>query len=347
MQQALIAMSGGVDSSVAAYLAIENELSCCGCTMRLWEDPLGSADSSEDARAVAARLNIPFYILDGTASFREKVVSPFIDAYEQGLTPNPCIDCNKHIKFSLLLEEALHLGCSHIVTGHYARIRYDASSGRYLLYRAPDSSKDQSYFLAGLSQHQLSHTLFPLGEYTKEQVRQIAEAQGFLNAKKRDSQDICFIPDGDYKAFMEQFTGKTYPQGDFLDPSGAVVGRHCGAVGYTLGQRKGLGLAMGEPVYVCGKDMERNTVTVGPQSQLFSSTLWADRCNFIPFATLQAPMRVTAKARSRHIPQPATVYPEENGRIRVEFDQPQRAITAGQAVVLYDGDLVVGSGTIL
>ena len=198
-----------------------------------------------------------------------------------------------------------------------------------------------------MNQHQLSHTLFPLGELTKEQVRAIAQQQGFLNAKKRDSQDICFVPDGDYKAFMEAYTGKTYPKGDFLDEDGNVIGCHNGAVGYTLGQRKGLGLAMGSPVYVCGKDMVQNTVTVGPEKNLFTNVLWAKDCNFIPFDTLTEPMRVTAKARSRHKEQPATVYPEESGRIRVEFDEPQRAITAGQAVVLYDGDLVIGSGTIL
>jgi tRNA-specific 2-thiouridylase len=292
-------------------------------------------------------MGIPFYLFDASADFRQQVVTPFIRSYEQGLTPNPCILCNRHLKFSWLLDEAVSLGCDYIVTGHYARIRKDPATGRYLLYTAPDTAKDQSYFLAGLNQHQLSHTLFPLGELTKQQVRQIAEDQGFLTARKKDSQDICFIPDGDYKAFMERYTGKVYPQGDFLDLSGKIVGKHNGAVGYTLGQRKGLGLAMGCPVYVCGKDMTANTVTVGAEEHLFCSTLWADNCNFIPFDTLNGPIQVTAKARSRHTPQPATVYPEDNGRIRVEFQEPQRAITPGQAVVLYDGNLVIGSGTIL
>lgn len=342
MAKALIAMSGGVDSSVAAHLALEQGFECIGGTMLLWE----KADPTADARAVAERLGIPFSVFDGRALFRQQVVEPFIAAYEAGLTPNPCVLCNCHLKFQWLLEQALRLGCDHIVTGHYARIETDPQTGRALLYTAPDKAKDQSYFLAGLNQHQLQHTLFPLGGMTKEQVRQIAENQGFINARKRDSQDICFIPDGDYKAFMERYTGKTYPQGDFLDQNGSIVGCHNGAVGYTLGQRKGLGLAMGAPVYVCRKDMEANTVTVGPENLLFANKLWAENCNFIPFDELTAPMRVTAKARSRHNPQPATVYPEENGGIRVEFDDPQRAITPGQAVVLYDNDLVIGSATI-
>ena len=355
MEQAMIAMSGGVDSSVAAYLALQQGYKCCGATMRLWDNRLLSTedsgccslDDTEDARAVAYRLGMRFYVFNASDLFRQQVVEPFITAYEQGLTPNPCILCNRHLKFTHLLERALMLDCRYVVTGHYARIAFDESTGRHRLYKALDTAKDQTYFLACMDQHQLSHTLFPLGELTKEQVRAIAQEQGFLNAKKRDSQDICFVPDGNYKAFMEAYTGKTYPKGDFLDESGNIIGCHSGAVGYTLGQRKGLGLAMGSPVYVCGKDMVKNTVTVGPEKRLFTNVLWASDCNFIPFDSLTAPMRVTAKARSRHKEQPATVYPEEGGRIRVEFDEPQRAITAGQAVVLYDGDLVIGSGTIL
>lgn len=342
MEKALIAMSGGVDSSVAAYLAMEQGLDCCGGTMLLWDD---SPAAAYDARAVAQRLSIPFYSFDATRQFRRQVVEPFITAYEQGLTPNPCIRCNCTMKFAWLLEQAMALGCDYVVTGHYARLSRDDATGRTLLYTAPDKAKDQSYFLAGLTQHQLSHSLFPLGELTKEQVRKIAEAQGFINARKKDSQDICFIPDGDYKAFMERYTGKVYPKGSFLDENGKIIGCHNGAVGYTLGQRKGLGLAMGTPVYVCGKDMQANTVTVGAEEKLFANTLFADNCNFIPFDTLTAPLRVTAKARSRHIAQPATVFPEENA-IRVVFDEPQRAITPGQAVVLYDGSLVIGSATI-
>ena len=338
MKQAMIAMSGGVDSSVAAFLAMEQGYSCQGGTMLLW-----GQDNTADAQAVAQKLRIPFHIFDARREFRQQVVEPFIAAYEAGLTPNPCMLCNRTMKFSWFRDRSAEAGCEYVVTGHYARIRWE--NGRPLLYAAPDRAKDQSYFLAGLTSRQLAHSLFPLGELTKEQVRSIAEEQGFLNARKKDSQDICFIPDGNYKAFMEQYTGRQYPCGAFLDPNGRVVGQHTGAVGYTLGQRKGLGLAMGEPVYVCEKNMVQNTVTVGPEERLFTTTLWASNCNFFPFDTLTQPLRVTAKARSRHSAQMATVYPDENG-MRVEFDEPQRAITPGQAVVLYDGDLVIGSGTI-
>lgn len=347
--KALIAMSGGVDSSVAAYLMLQADFDCAGATMQLCDKALlgkDPADNAEDARAVADRLGMDFYVFDHTADFRKLVVDCFIQCYEQGGTPNPCIYCNRHLKFDALLQTALRLGFDYIVTGHYARIRQDPGSGRFLLLRAADKAKDQTYFLSCLNQHQLSHTKFPLGALTKEQVRQIAQMQGFINAHKRDSQDICFIPDGDYKAFMERYTGKHYPAGDYLDQNGNVVGKHSGAVGYTIGQRKGLGLAMGEPVYVCDKDMQRNTVTVGSNDTLFRKTLRAKDWNWIPFPALSQPIRVTAKVRYRHIEQPATVYPEENGYARVEFDEPQRAITTGQAVVLYDGDLVVGGGTI-
>ena len=355
MCKALIAMSGGVDSSVAASLMLEAGFDCIGATMLLCDNALlgqpetvcNVSDGIADAQRIAGQLGMPFYVFDTTAAFREKVVDRFIEAYEAGLTPNPCVQCNQHIKFTDLLERALELDCSHVVTGHYARIVYDEITGRHLLYKAKDLSKDQSYFLAGLTQHQLAHARFPLGELTKDQVRLIAEQRGFVNARKRDSQDICFVPDGDYKAFMERYTGKQYESGTFLDMEGNVVGKHSGAVGYTLGQRKGLGLAMGQPVYVCGKDMEKNTVTVGPDEALYATTLLATDWNWIPFRALRRPMRILAKARSRHTEQPAMVYPEENGSARVVFDEPQRAITPGQAVVLYDGELVVGSGTIV
>lgn len=348
-------MSGGVDSSVAAYLVKSAGYDCIGAMMKLFDNHIlaenqesscCSLDDAEDARSVARRLGFPFYVFNAKADFEEKVIAKFIRCYECGATPNPCIDCNRHLKFDHLLRKALELGCDYVVTGHYARIRRDENTGRYLLYRAADLSKDQSYVLSCLTQQQLAHTLLPLGEMTKAEARKIAEQQGFINARKHDSQDICFVPDGDYVAFMERYTGKTYPEGDFLDLSGNVVGKHRGAVSYTLGQRKGLGLAMGAPVYVCDKDMAKNTVTVGPNEALFSTTLLADDWNWFPFETLTGPIRVQAKARYNQPPQPATVYPEENGTARVVFDQPQRALTPGQAVVLYDGDLVVGGGTI-
>ena len=346
--KALIAMSGGVDSSVAAFLTQKEGYLCVGATMRMCDEALvpNCPDLTRDALAVARRLNMEFHILDAALPFRELVVDDFVRAYETGLTPNPCIRCNRHLKFGHLLQEALALGCDYVVTGHYARIRRDAQTGRYLLYKAADDAKDQSYFLACLDQHQLSHILFPLGELTKEQARQIAQEQEFINANKKDSQDICFIPDGDYAAFLRRYTGKQYPVGAFLDQAGQVVGQHSGAVDYTLGQRKGLGLAMGAPVYVCAKDMEKNTVTVGPNEALFATGLVANNWQWYPFESLTEPLAVTAKARSRHAPQSAMVYPLENGQARVVFDQPQRALTPGQAVVLYQGDMVVGGGTI-
>ena len=349
-KKVLIAMSGGVDSSVAAYLAKQAGLTCVGATARMCgKDLLGdhfSEESIDDARKIAERLGMEFHVIEAQDPFKNNVVEDFITCYEQGLTPNPCVQCNKRMKFSYLLDKALELGCDCIVTGHYAKIQQDPDTGRYLLYKAADEAKDQSYFLAGLNQHQLSHSLFPLGGFTKDEIRQLAEEQGFITAKKRDSQDICFIPDGDFYGFIRRYTGKEYPQGNFLDREGNVVGKHNGAIRYTLGQRKGLGLAMGAPVYVCDKDMAANTVTVGPEEALYTRTLVADNTNWFPFPTLTAPMAVTAKARSRHIPQAATVYPEENGCIRVVFDEPQRAVTPGQTVVLYQGDMVVGSGTI-
>lgn len=340
----MIAMSGGVDSSVAAYQMLQAGYNCIGATMQLKSTE--HTCEIDDARNVAQRLGIPFSVFDHTEDFRCMVIEPFIRCYEAGGTPNPCVSCNRHLKFDALLRRALDTGCSYIATGHYAKTEQDPHTGRYFLYRSGDKTKDQTYFLASLSQHQLAHTKFPLGAMTKEEVRQIAEAQGFMNARKRDSQDICFIPDGDYKAFMERYTGKVYPAGDYLDKAGNVVGRHCGAVGYTIGQRKGLGVAMGEPVYVCAKDMENNTVTLGSNDVLFKSVLRANDWNWIPFSRLTEPIRVMAKVRYRHTEQPATVYPEEDGFARVEFDEPQRAITTGQAVVLYDGDLVIGGGTI-
>ncbi len=342
-KKTLIAMSGGVDSSVAAHLMCRTGFECVGATMRLFEK---SPEDVDDAQAVAAKLGLPFYVFDMQAAFREKVMDKFVRCYECGLTPNPCIDCNRYLKFQELLDRAKLIDCDCIATGHYASIRHDGNTGRYLLYKAADKRKDQSYFLYTLTQSQLAHIHFPLGDLTKEQVRQIAEEQGFLNARKRDSQDICFVPDGDYFSFLKAYTGKEYAAGDFLDQNGNVIGRHNGAAAYTRGQRKGLGLAMGEPVYVCSKDMENNTVTVGSNDALFSSKLRANNWNFFPFDALTEPMQVLAKARSRMAEQPATVYPEDNGFVRVEFDEPQRAITTGQAVVLYDGDQVIGGGTI-
>ena len=355
-KKALIAMSGGVDSSVAAYLMVQAGYNCIGATMRLFDNSIlpeaqestcCSLDDVEDARSVAYKLGMPYYVFNFTGDFQEKVIEKFIRCYECGATPNPCIDCNRYLKFEHLLRRGKELGCDYVVTGHYAKIAEDPATGRYLLYKAADQSKDQSYFLYSLTQEQLACVKLPLGEMTKEQARSVAETAGLINARKRDSQDICFVPDGDYVAFMKRYTGKSYPQGNFLDLNGNVVGKHQGAVSYTIGQRKGLGLAMGEPVYVCSKDMAANTVTVGPDEALYSTTLRANDWNWFPFPALAEPIRVSAKVRYRHNPQPAIVYPEENGFARVVFDQPQRAITTGQAVVLYQDDLVIGGGTII
>ena len=341
----LVAMSGGVDSSVAAWLA-SKEGPCAGATMQLCDQALLGCvpgNQADDARRVADKLGIPFYLLDAVKTFKDQVVQNFIDTYEQGHTPNPCIHCNRTIKFGWLLEKALEMGYDTLVTGHYARIEQDMSTGRYLLKKAADREKDQSYFLSVLDQRQLSHIRFPLGTLTKPQVRSIAEEQGFITARKRDSQDICFIPDGDYKAFMERYKGTQYPPGSYLDLNGRVLGSHAGAVGYTIGQRKGLGIALGEPAYVICKDMQANTVTLGSNEELFRRELAADSWNWIAVDTPTEPMRVLARVRYRHKEQPATVYPDG----RVIFDDPQRAITTGQTVVLYDEDTVLGSGRII
>ena len=339
--KALIGMSGGVDSSVAVHLTMQAGFDCIGGTMMLHDS---TPEAALDAAAVAERMGIPFRVFDLSSLFREKVMDAFVSCYEQGLTPNPCVICNRYLKFGAFLDIAREMGCDYVVTGHYSRI--EERDGRFLLKKAADEAKDQTYFLYTLTQEQLKHILFPLGSLTKTEARAIAEALGLLNAKKRDSQDICFIPDGDYMAFMERHANKTYEGGNYLDLQGNVVGQHRGAVAYTLGQRKGLGLAMGAPVYVCGKDMAANTVTVGPNEALFHSALRANDWNWIAIPELTAPIQVMAKARSRMREEPATVYPEENGFARVEFDEPQRAITPGQAVVLYDGDIVIGGGTI-
>ena len=345
-KKALIGMSGGVDSSVAACLMLRQQFDCAGGTMRLHDFGCGGGADVLDARAVAEKLGIAHHVFSFQAEFEQQVIRQFVSAYESGLTPNPCILCNAHLKFGAMLQNALEMGFDSVVSGHYARIRQDETTGRYLLYKAEDRSKDQTYFLACLNQQQLSHILFPLGGLTKSEVREIAEKEGLVTARKRDSQDICFVPDGDYGAFLQRYTGKHYPEGNYLDLNGKIVGRHKGAVCYTRGQRKGLGLAMGTPVYVCSKDMQANTVTVGPNEALFSSALRAKDWNWFPFPALREPLRVTAKIRHSRSEIPATVYPEDGGFARVEFDSPQRAVTPGQTVVLYDGDDVVGGGTI-
>ncbi len=348
-------MSGGVDSSVAVRLLQEQGYSCEGVTMRLYdnEDAGQSRFSTccskrdiEDASEIAFQLDIPYTVLDYTAQFREMVIDKFVHTYEAGGTPNPCIDCNRYMKFDLLLRAAEGRGLDFMATGHYARVCYDPASGRYQLKKALDDSKDQSYVLYMLTQQQLARICFPLGDKSKKEIRELAQGLHFVNAHKPDSQDICFVPDGDYTAFMERYTGRQYPGGDFLDMQGNVIGQHKGAVRYTLGQRKGLGLAMGAPVYVCDKNMAANTVTVGPENALYTNTLAAENVNWLSIPMPTKPIRVQAKTRYRQKEQWATVYPEGENCFTMCFDEPQRAVTAGQAVVLYDGDLVLGGGTI-
>lgn len=353
--KALIAMSGGVDSSVSAYLMQKEGYECIGCTMRLYEndiigqDVLGTCCSlkdTEDARSVCESIGIPYNIYHYEELFRKQVIEAFIEDYEAGRTPNPCIECNKYFKFFHLRDKMLENGCDFIVTGHYAQIDHNEDSGRYILKKAADPSKDQSYVLYTMTQEQLACTRFPLGKYTKTEVRAIADEMGFRNAKKHDSQDICFVPDGDYAAFMERYRRKKYPPGNFVDKDGNVIGTHKGYINYTIGQRKGLGISAAHPWYVTGIDTEKNEVILGLNEDLFSREVIAENINLISIPEITTPIRVSAKIRYRHKEQPATVYPPEGGRIRILFDEPQRAITPGQAVVMYDGDTVVGGGVI-
>ena len=348
--RALIGMSGGVDSSTAAYLMIHAGYQCIGATMRLYtgQDCPGCSlpDGAEDAACVCDALGIPFHRLDLSEEFQRLVMDAFVADYEAGLTPNPCIQCNRHLKFDLFAQAARKLDCDCIVTGHYAQITTHPVTGRLVLQKAVDAAKDQTYFLYTLTQAQLAFTRFPLGSLSKAQAREIAQSQGLCNAQKRDSQDICFVPDGDYRAFLHRYTGKTYPAGRYLDLEGNVLGSHTGAVGYTIGQRKGLGIALGAPAYVCSKNMAENTVTLGPNEALFRTTLLATDLNWMAFEQPADALRVKAKARSRMIEQLATVYPQPDGSVQVVFDEPQRALTPGQAVVFYDGDLVLGGGTV-
>lgn len=354
LNSALIAMSGGVDSAVAAYLMKQAGYRCVGATMRLYENEdmavcsektCCSLEDVEDARAVAGRIGIPYYVFNFKEDFSRQVMDRFVSCYESGCTPNPCIDCNRFLKFDRMYRRARELGLHYVVTGHYARI-VQGENGRWLLLKGPDPRKDQSYVLYAMTQEQLAHTRFPLGEMRKEEVRAIAESQGFVNAKKHDSQDICFVPQGDYAAFIRKRTGKTYPEGDFVDAQGHVLGRHRGIIHYTVGQRRGLGVSGGRPLYVKEIRPEDNTVVLGENGELFSSRVVASDFNWISTDAPQVPIRVHARARYHHPEQPALAEVLPDGRVRVTFDDPQRALTKGQAVVLYHGDTVVGGGTI-
>lgn len=355
-KKALVAMSGGVDSSVAAYLTKEMGYNAAGITLKLFDnEDIGekkektccSLDDIDDARNVCRKIGIPYYVYNFKDSFKENVIDRFISAYENGTTPNPCIDCNRYIKFEKLIRRAEELEFDKVVTGHYSIIEYDEGADRFLLKKSADLSKDQSYVLYSLTQKQLSKTLLPLGNLTKSYVREIAESLNLINAKKHDSQDICFVPDGDYAKFIEQYTGRTYPNGNFVDENGNILGEHKGIIRYTVGQRKGLGLALPCPMYVKEKNLEENKVILCENHRLFSKELYASDINLISCDRIDKPMRVKARVRYNQPEQPATVEQTDNNTLHIIFDEPQRAISKGQAVVLYDGEYVIGGGTII
>lgn len=355
MADTLIAMSGGVDSSVAALLCVRQGLDCAGVTLRLFSNgdvcrasdkTCCSLEDAEDARSVARRLGMPHYVFNFTDAFGTEVIDRFVCAYGAGRTPNPCIDCNRYMKFGLLFRRMQALGADRIVTGHYARV--ERSGDRWLLKKAADETKDQSYVLYALTQEQLAHTLLPLGALHKSETRRLAEENGFLNAHKRESQDICFVPDGDYAAFIERRQGEACPPGNFVDREGRVLGGHRGLIRYTVGQHRHLGLGGPEIRYVLEKRPETNEVVLGPERALYVGALEAEDFNWIAQAgPPETPLRVTARTRYHQREAAATVRQGENGRVRVDFDVPQRAVAPGQAVVLYDGDTVVGGGTIV
>jgi tRNA-specific 2-thiouridylase len=349
-------MSGGVDSSVAAFLLKEQGFDCAGAMMWLFENE-DAGDSREksccslrdagDAREATRKIGIPFFVYNFTEDFRACVMRRFIEAYRGGATPNPCIDCNRFIKFEKFLDRARLLEFDRVATGHYARIEKDEKSGRFLLKKGIDAAKDQSYVLYAMTQDQLAHTVFPLGDLTKPQARALAQARGLGNADKKESQDICFVPDGDYAGFIERSEGRPWGEGPMLDTRGRVLGRHKGAVRFTIGQRRGIGVSTsGPPLYVCATDTRTNTVVLGTEENLYAKSLEARDINLIAYEHLDRPLRVRAKLRYRMREQPATAEQTDEDRLRVVFDEPQRAITRGQAVVLYDGDIVVGGGTI-
>ncbi len=354
-RRVLCAMSGGVDSSVAAQLLVDAGYDVMGVTMKLFDNDgifldeenrtCCSLDDVEDARSVAVRLGIPYHVFNYKGKFETCVIARFCEGYLRGETPNPCIDCNRFLKFEALQQRRKELGYDYVATGHYARRVFNEELGRFELHRGADPKKDQSYVLYHVTQNQLAHMLFPLGELSKDEVRKVAHAAGLRNADKLESQDICFVPDGDYAAFIEQHMQTSFKPGPILDEEGNQLGVHQGLVRYTLGQRKGLGVAAGSPLFVLEKDMQRNALIVGPASSLGVHEVIADDINLITFDSLDEPVEVQAKVNYRARPQQATAVIAE-GILRVTFDEPIRSAAPGQAIVLYQGDVVVGGATI-
>ena len=352
----VVAMSGGVDSSLTAALLVHQGYDVIGVTMQIWDtdkeednpEDRGccSLSAVADARRVADKLGIPYYVMNFRKMFEDTVVNYFISEYAAGKTPNPCIACNRYVKFEGLLHRSLSLGANFVATGHYARIERDEKTGRYLLRKGLDTTKDQSYALYHLNQQTLKHFLMPLGAYTKVQTRQMAREIGLAVAEKPDSQEICFVPNDDYKAFLEDKAPEVLKPGNIKDIHGKILGKHKGLPLYTVGQRKGLGIAAGRPVYVVALDYERNEVIVGSDDDVFADQLIAHDLNFITIDRIGAPLHVSAKIRYSAKESPAIVKPLPDGKVSVKFEEPQRAITPGQSVVFYDGDIVVGGGII-
>ncbi len=355
-ERVVVGMSGGVDSSVAAWILKEQGYEVIGVTMQVWQEEDAQAQEEnggccglsavEDARRVAAMLDIPYYVMNFKSEFKEHVIDYFVDEYLRGRTPNPCIACNRYVKWESLLKRSMDIGADYIATGHYARIAR-LPNGRYAIKNSASSAKDQTYALYSLTQSQLSHTLMPVGDYTKEEIRKIAAKLGLRTADKPDSQEICFIPDHDYARFIEQEAGQVKGPGNFVTADGRVLGRHKGITHYTIGQRKGLGIVMGVPVFVTKICPQSNEVVLGSNEEVYGDTLYADKLNYMSIPGLEEELQVTAKIRYSHKGAPCTIANAGDGKVICKFQEPVRAITPGQAVVFYHGDTVVGGGTIL